>query len=174
MRKPFEPRAFRHGGGHSAEIVVFFSQLRDGFGEHVGILRIFLLFFLLSGPDVERSCAVETVGMKPGRLVSVPFFGHHMDQHGSFNFFCLVEGPHHLAHIVAVDRTQIGEAHVFKKHAGNEQLLDAALSSAHRFDDFFPHIGHFVECFGHAHLKAGVGLCRPDHAQIAGHAAYVA
>ena len=57
------------------------------------------------------------------RSVSLSLSGTDMGQHRMADSFGVPEGADQLIDIVPVYRPQVSQTHIFKKHAGNHQLL---------------------------------------------------
>ena len=81
-----------------------------------------------------------------------------MDNNRSLHSLCLIKKLHHLAHIMAIYRSQISQPHIFKKHSGNDQLLDAALGLSDRIYHGGSNMGNLFECFCHADLHSCISL----------------
>ncbi len=62
--------------------------------------------------------------------ISLALLGNHMDDYGSFYLRRLTEYPQHPRDVMPIDWPQIGNAHIFKQHAWDQQLLNAALGLA--------------------------------------------
>ena len=59
------------------------------------------------------------------RRISFSFFCQHMHQHCVIQPLCLQKSALYLPDIMAIHRSQISNPHIFEKHSGNKQLLDA-------------------------------------------------
>ena len=116
--------------------------------------------------------------MKIGRIllrgtVSLTLFRHHMDQNSVIQLLGL---PQHLAEsldIMAVHRAQIGNAHIFKQHAGYKQLFYAVLGA---FDFVYHGSAHHrdpVQSVCHALFQVVVAAACAQAVQVAGHAPYI-
>ena len=108
--------------------------------------------------DVKRTCSVKTLRMGRCRSIASAFFCKDMDNNRSLHSLCLIKKLHHLAHIMAIYRSQISQPHIFKKHSGNDQLLDAALGLSDRIYHGGSNMGNLFECFCHADLHSCISL----------------
>ena len=113
---------------------------------------------------------MELIRMQTCRFVATSLLCQNVNDNRAFNPLCLVKKFHHLTHIMTVNRSQIGQSHIFKKHARYDELLDTALCAAHRIYDSRSHLRDFLKCFRHIDLHAGVDFCCTKRTQIRRHA----
>ena len=61
------------------------------------------------------------------RRVSFTLLRDHMDQNSAVDPLGFVEQSRHLTDVMTVYRAQIRDAHILKKHPGDQYLLDGVL-----------------------------------------------
>ena len=105
------------------------------------------------------------------RSVALSLFGQNMHQHRMIDLLCL---PDHLLHrldIVTVHRSQVGNAHIFKQHAGNQQLLDGIFGLLQLLHQSIADHRNGAQEGADRKLQLIVALIRTNAVQISGHAA---
>ena len=108
--------------------------------------------------DLKRTGSMKTLRMGRCRSITSALFRKDMDNHRSLHSFCLIKKLHHLTHIMAVYWPQISQTHIFKKHSGNDQLLNTALGFADRIHHGSSNMWNFFERFCHADFHSRVSL----------------
>ena len=108
--------------------------------------------------DLKRTGSMKTLRMGRCRSITSALFRKDMDNHRSLHSFCLIKKLHHLTHIMAVYRSKISQTHIFKKHSGNDQLLNTALGFADRIHHGSSNMWNFFERFCHADFHSRVSL----------------
>ena len=116
--------------------------------------------------------------MKSGRMpfrgaISSALLRIDMNEHGAPDFFRLFQDTHHRLDIVSVYRPQIGNAHIFKKHARHNKMFKTAFDA--------PNFGYyFIAVFGFpmqgiidALFQIQIHVRRPDIVQIFGNTAHI-
>ena len=79
------------------------------------------------------------------RCISGSFMGNDMHKNRTVNVGSLPYQPCDALDISTVHRTEIDDSHLLKKHARDEQLLDAAFGSPDPLDHFVPVYRDLVE-----------------------------
>ena len=101
---------------------------------------------------------MKLIRMQTCRFVATSLLCQNMDNNRSFYSLCLIKKFHHLTHIMTVNRSQISQTHIFKKHSGNDQLLNTALGFADRIHHGCSNMWNFFERFCHADFHSRVSL----------------
>ena len=109
---------------------------------------------------------MKLIRMQTCRFVATSLLCQNMDNNRSFYSLCLIKKFHHLTHIMTVNRSQISQTHIFKKHTRYDELLDTALCAAHRIYHRSSHLRDLLKCFRHIDFHSGVDFCCTKRAQI--------
>ena len=122
LGKGIEPRAVRHGGGDGAHPGILPGAVRQGLAEDGGE-ALSPGFFQKARLGVEGGHAVELAGIALGVGVALALDALHMDHHGPPQLPGPLEHIHQAVQVVAVDRSQVGKAHVLEEGAAGEDGL---------------------------------------------------
>ncbi len=125
--EPLQAGTIRHGRRDRHHFFIALAQLYHAGGEDILIVCLFPAVFRQPCLDIERLRAVESGGMPFRRLVTFAFLGKYMYQDRAFYTFRFFQYVQELADVMSVHGSQIGNAHILKKHPGDEQLLNPAL-----------------------------------------------
>ena len=110
----------RHGRGNADDTGVLFGQLQQFVSENARVIRgIGGGFLLLAGRDIEfRNAMVAAIGPF-GRCIALALDRDGMDQDrpGGARLGC-AQNRQKLAHVMSVDRADIGEAQMFEQGRG--------------------------------------------------------
>ena len=96
--------------------------------------------------------------------IALALFCQYMDKHRPFHPFGLLEYPQQLADIMAVHRAQISDAHIFKQHTRDDELLQAVFRPADAVYHLFPVDRNAVQGIVNALLQLRVGRGCPQTA----------
>ena len=126
LLKGLQTGSLPHGCGNSHKIMMKGAKLSYTRGKNIGISRPAVLQ-CHSASDIKSASSVILVRMTDSRLISLPLLGDYMNQDSSLVALGLGEDAYQIADIVAVNRTKVHNPHILKKHARNNQVLQAAL-----------------------------------------------
>ena len=121
--KPFEACSVRHGRSDRHHLLIPIPELAHHRREDIGIIGLRPLMLRQSRLDLKGLRAMKAGRMPLCRSVSLSLSGTDMNQNRMADLFRIPEGAYQLLDVVPVYRSQIGNSHVFKIHAGNHQLL---------------------------------------------------
>ena len=140
FREQVQPGAIGHRGGDGDDLVVMLGLFDQALRKHFGVAwRIGRRLFLLTRDDVEFCAGVAPVRRFLSGVIALALLRQGMDQDRAVGaVFDGAKNRQKLIHVVAIDRTDIGKAKLFKQRAAN----------GHRFDHFFRPPRAFAEWRG--------------------------
>ena len=130
-----KPGAVCHRGRNRDDIFVFAAELTDLGRKYFGVGPAVLYRCTAAGRTVKRSDSVICRRVVLGIFVAFALLGDNMYQHRPCELCRTFKGVQHQVDIVAVDRTDVGHAHVLKEHTGNHQRFDRILGFLDGADD---------------------------------------
>ena len=166
--------ALAHRGGQHRDLGIGFHLREDRLAEDVGVglRRAFLESqnaFVLAGEGGRRVKVNRIFG---GRLETVSFFGHDVQQHRARHVLDHGQILAQLLDVVAVDRADVAEVELLEQHAavqaGFDRFLDLGQESLGRIAEQ----GHLVEDFEYFTFQAGVERVDPQPIEIFAQAAH--
>ena len=122
--------------------------------------------------NVKGLRAVESGRMALCRGKSPALLGEHMHQNWPLHPLGRIENSGHGTDVMTVHRPKISNAHVFKKHAGDHQLLKTAFGPAKGVDSALSPFGA-VESIVYSLLQVQIAGGSADIIQILGHASHI-
>ena len=172
ISEALQPGPVRHRCRDRHHMFMALSKLYHTGRKNILIIGLFSSVLRQACLNVKWFGTVEPCRVPLCRFISLPLFRQHMDQNSPFDPPRLAEYIQKLRDIVPVHRSQISNAHIFKKHPGDQKLLDAALG-------LLQLIGQMdaardpVQRLLHTALKACVHFIGPKAVQILRHASYI-
>ena len=122
--KGIQSGAVRHSRGNGYNIPILPALLHHGLRKDLGIAKSCTFRLILSGGQMEGTYPMVMAGGLLRRHIALSFFGDHMHQNRMIHPFRFLKHRLQGLNIVSIHRAQIGNAHVFKKHAPNKKLFD--------------------------------------------------
>ena len=166
LGKLFQPGTIRHGSCNGNQLLFFCCHLAQSICKHIRIARTDLLLGWLSSLDVKRSDSMKHIRILSCRFIATSLFCKNMNHNRPFHTLCLIKKTHHLAHIMPVHRSKIGQSHIFKEHSRNKKLLNAAFRPSHSIHHSGSHTGNLFYRLIQAHFHSGVCFCSTDRTEI--------
>ena len=140
-----------HGGGDAHHAAVLFAELDQGLAEHLAVTGRFRFLRRngLTGAQIKSGLGVVADLICLGIGVTLSFLGDDMNQNGATITVGGLEGPHHFADVMAIDRPHVGEAQLFKHgtHLGNRETTHAALQAVQLGGELATHEGKMANAF---------------------------
>ena len=111
-------------------LLVAVSKLRNRLAKHLSIAyRCSRIGNLLACRNLEGTGAMELVRTLFCRLIALAFFCQHMHHNRSVNLLRCLQYFNQAVNIMTVNRTEIGEAQLFKNRGRHHKVLHAALQT---------------------------------------------
>ena len=131
LGKNIQAGAVRHRSSNTNNFIVSISQFSQSFTKNLGIaygcIRISNLF---AGSNIKGACTVELIWAFLGRLIALAFFRQHVYHNRSVNLLGSLHYIQQALQIMAVNRSQISKAKLFKNRSRHHQVLYAAFQAA--------------------------------------------
>src|SRR5262249_25528120 len=123
LAEDIDAGAARHRGGDRDDLVVLLRLLHEALAEYFSIRRrVRLGLDLLAGGNVELYTTVILVGGGRGGGVPLALLRHHVDENRPFlGVADVLEDGQQVIEIVAIDRPDIEEAHLFEQRAASDK-----------------------------------------------------
>ena len=184
LAKRVQPRARAHRrrDGHHALVVC--RQIHERVGKRIRIGRAALGRDRLARRNIERTHAVEALGVRLGGRISPALVGHGMHDHRAFQVLRAAQNGLKPRDVVAVDRSYVGDAELLEKHRAvrQDELLHRLFHRIARIHERAPHAPR--RRHGALHLVAQVRVLvrkahlpqvmrKPAHVGRDGHAVVV-
>ena len=122
--KGIQSGAVRHSRGNGYNIPILPSLFHHGLRKDLGIAKSCTFRLVLSGGQMEGTYPMVMAGGLLRRHIALSLFGDHMNQHRMIHSFGFLKHRFQCLNVVSVHRSQIGDAHVFKKHAPDKKLFN--------------------------------------------------
>ena len=114
--------ALLHGGGDGADAAVLPGAIAEGLAEYGG-KGLSGCFFQKSGFRIKGGDPMKLTGITLRKGIALTFLGVDMDHHGAGELLGPCQHIAQAGQVMAVDGSQIGEAHVLKESASRPQCL---------------------------------------------------
>ena len=128
-----QARAGGHGGGDAHHPGILFAELHQGLAKHLAVAGWLRLAggVGLAGGQVEGRLGVVAHLVGFGIGIALALGGGHVHEHRPLTAVGGLEGAHHLADVVAIDRADVGETQLLKHraHLGHGQAAHAVLEA---------------------------------------------
>ena len=120
--KARKPGAVCHGGGNGADSFIPGGAIRQRLAEHRGKALPRRLFHQ-AGLWVKGTDAMEFAGVFFGKRISLTLYSFYMDHHGAVQFPGPLKDVTQPGQVVAVDGSQVSEAHVLEQSTPRPERL---------------------------------------------------
>ena len=161
-----ESRSVRHRRRHSDNFRILLGKLTQLLRKHICVRRKLLRAKRLSGLDVKWLNSMKARRVLLRRLISLSLFRQDMNQNRVVHLLCFLENLCHLGNVVTIDRSEIGDSHILKEHARNDQLLDAVLCPADLVDKPLSDNRNLQKRVRHSLLQSVVSGSQAKSAQV--------
>ncbi|CDN43885.1 hypothetical protein BN871_DS_00300 [Paenibacillus sp. P22] len=168
-RELHQPGSCRHRRSDRHDALVALGQLDERIAEHLGIHRRSDRLEHLAGFDLVRRSPVPFERIVLGRRIAFALDGNDMHENRSLHVARLLQHIQQLAHVVAVDRTEIMESELLEQDAAHQQIFDAVLEPLRRLRQLAADRGDFLEKGLQLFLRLLVMPVRADPAEILMH-----
>ena len=96
-----------------------------------------------------------------------------MHKNGMIDTLCFINGSLNLFYVVSVYGAEISDAHVFKKHSRNHQLLNGVFRLLYLMNESFTNHGNLQKSSTYIHLQSVISAVRAETVKILRHSAYI-
>ncbi|MPM65310.1 hypothetical protein SDC9_112205 [bioreactor metagenome] len=122
LGKRLQTGARLHGGGNGADGVVFRCQSGQRLPKHRGEGRLRRLH-RLAGLGMKRGNAVKSIWVLLCGCITFSLYRSYMEQNRAIKLPRVAQQTGQVLHVVAVNRAQIGKAHILEHAAGQNGIL---------------------------------------------------